>query len=68
MEKIYIYSQIKEKNDQLKNMCGIILRVLLPLIKLHLKNNFDKILQENNEIKNSNFILNQENQNLKQKM
>ena len=54
MEKIYIYSQIKEKNDQLKNMCGIILRVLLPLIKLHLKNNFDNLIKYYKNKKNNN--------------
>ena len=52
MEKIYIYSQIKEKNDQLKNMYGIILRVMLPLIKVHLKNNFDILVKYYNNKKN----------------
>ena len=70
MEKIYIYSQIKEKNDQLKNMCGIILRVLLPLIKLHLKNNFDNLIKyykykKNNNNKNNSNSKNSNSKNKK---
>ena len=71
MEKIYIYSQIKEKNDQLKNMCGIILRVLLPLIKVHLKNNFDNLIKyykykkNNNNNKNNSNSKNSNNKNKK---
>ena len=51
MEKIYIYSQIKAKNEQLKKICGVIIRVLLPLIKVHLKNNFSNFIKYYNNSK-----------------
>ena len=63
MEKIYIYSQIKEKNDQLKKMCGIILKVILPLIKIHLKNNFDLLVKYYKNKKNTKKNNNKKNNN-----
>ena len=54
MEKIYIYSQIMAKNEQLKKICGVILKVLLPLIKFHLKNNFSNLVKYYHDKKNKN--------------
>ena len=54
MEKIYIYYQIKEKREQLKKICGVIIKVLLPLIKVHLKNNFENLVKYYNNKKNMN--------------
>ena len=54
MEKIYIYSQIKAKNEQLKKICGLIIKVLLPLIKVHLKHNFDNMVKYYHNKKNRN--------------
>ena len=67
MEKIYIYSQIQEKNNQLKNICGIILRVILPLIKVHLKNNFDSLIKYYRNKKNINLKINSNSKNNKNK-
>ena len=54
MEKIYINSQINEKKAQLKKICGLVLKVVLPLIKFHLKNNFDIMIKYYNNKKNEN--------------
>ena len=61
MEKIYIYSQIKAKNEQLKKICGIIIRVLLPLIKAHLKNNFSNLIKYYHNSKKNNNSINKKN-------
>ena len=63
MEKIYIYSQIKDKEDQLKKICGVVIKILLPLIKVHLKNNFQNFVKyyknkKNNGNKNLNKKIN----------
>ena len=54
MEKIYIYSQIKEKIERLKKISGVILKVIMPFIKFHLKNNFDNLVLYYNNKKNVN--------------
>ena len=43
MEKIYIYSQMMEE-QQLKKICNIILKIILPLIKVNLKYNFQNFV------------------------
>ena len=43
MERIYIYSQLKEENDQLKAVCGIIMKILLTLIRPHLEKYFREL-------------------------
>ena len=43
MERIYIYSQLKEENAQLKAIVGIILKIVFTLIRPHLKNNFKEL-------------------------
>ena len=64
MEKIYIYSQIKEKREQLQKICGVIIKVLLPLIKVYLKNNFDNFLKYYNNKKNKSKKNNSNNNKL----
>ena len=63
MEKIYIYSQIKEKIERLKKISSVILKVLLPFIKFHLKNSFDNFVQYYNNKKNINKNNNNINNN-----
>ena len=48
LERIYIYSQYVEENEQLKSICGIILKSITTLIKPHLIQNFREF---NNRIK-----------------
>ena len=48
LERIYIYSQYVEENEQLKSICGIILKSITTLIKPHLIQNFREL---NNRIK-----------------
>ena len=48
LERIYIYSQYVEENEQLKSIFGIILKSITTLIKPHLIQNFREF---NNRIK-----------------
>ena len=43
MERIYIFSQLKEENDQLKSICAIIKKIVSTLIKPHLKKYFQEL-------------------------
>ena len=45
MERIYIYSQLKKENEQLKMMNSLIIKILNILIKPHLKETFEKLIQ-----------------------
>ena len=58
MEKIYIYSQIKDKEEQLKKICGVIIKILLPLIRVHLKQNFENFIKYYHNKKNPNKNIN----------
>ena len=53
MERIYIYSQLKEENDQLRAISGIVMKIVLTLIRPHLQSHFKELCYK---MKNSKKI------------
>ena len=65
MEKIYIYSQIKEKIEGLKKINDVIFKVIFPFIKIHLKKYFDDFVKYYNNKKNIDINIYNKNNNNK---
>ena len=51
MERIYIFSQLKEENKQLKAFCEIIMKIVLTLIRPHLRERFKELYNKINKNK-----------------
>ena len=67
MEKIYIYSQQKEEQTQIKKNFNIILKVIIPLIKLKLKYHFNNLVNYYKQKKINNNINIKNNNNKREK-